>query len=105
LSDVEENATMRPSMNAVWALAVLLAPSVTEGADQKPAETLAALEKEQEAAWSELDNGRKPGTTEAEKKKAVERFYKSVGDLGRRAVALANKHPGTPDAVAVALRL
>jgi thiol-disulfide isomerase/thioredoxin len=90
---------MRLSMLAVWALAVLLAPSVTEGADQKPAETLATLKKEQEAAWDELDNGRKPGTTEAEKQKAVEHYYKTVGDLGRRAVALAKSHPETSDAV------
>jgi len=87
------------SMHALWVLAVLLVPSVSEGADQKPAETLDSLKKEQEAVWGKLDNDRKPGTTEAEKKKAVERFYRSVGDLGRRAVALAKKHPGTPDAV------
>ena len=31
LSDVKENATMRLSMHAVWALAVLLVPSVSEG--------------------------------------------------------------------------
>jgi thiol-disulfide isomerase/thioredoxin len=89
---------MRLSMHAVWSAVVLLVPAVTEGADQKPAETLAAIKKEQEAAWSELKNGRKPGTTDAEQKKAVERFYKSVGDLGRRAVALAKRYPDSPDA-------
>jgi thiol-disulfide isomerase/thioredoxin len=98
-SDVKENTTMRLSMHAVWALAALLASSVCEGADRKPAETLAALKKGQEAAWGELDKGRKLGTTEADQKKAVERFYRSVGDLGRRAVALARNHPGTPEAV------
>jgi thiol-disulfide isomerase/thioredoxin len=99
LSDVKEKATMRVSMHAVWALAVLLVPPVSEGADQKSSETLAAIKKEQEAASDKLDNGRKPGTTEAEKNKAAELYYKSIGDLGRRAVALAKKHPGTPDAV------
>jgi thiol-disulfide isomerase/thioredoxin len=99
LSDVKEKAKMRLSMHAVWALAVLLIPSVSEGADQKPSKTLAAIKKEQEAAWDKLDHGRKPGTTEAEKKKAVAQYYKTAGDLGRRAVALAKKHPDTPDAV------
>ena len=90
---------MRLLMHAVWALAILLAPAVSEGADEKPSETLASLKKEQEAAWDELANGRKPGTTAAEKKRAVKHFSRSVGDLGRRAVALAKKNPGTPDAV------
>ena len=90
---------MRLSTHAVWSVVVLLVPAVTEGADQKPAETLAAIKKEQEAAWSELDNGRKPGATEAEQKKAVEHFYKTVGDLGRRAVALAKRYPDSTDAV------
>jgi thiol-disulfide isomerase/thioredoxin len=101
LSDIKENTAMKLSTRAVavWVLAVLLVPPVSEGADQKPSETLAAIKKEQEAASDKLDNGRKPGTTEAEKKKAAERYYKSIGDLGRRAVALAKKHPGTPDAV------
>jgi thiol-disulfide isomerase/thioredoxin len=84
---------------AVWVLSVPLVLSVSQGSDQKRPETLVSLKKEQEALWDELDNGRKPGTTEAEKKKAAERYYKSIGDLGRRAVALAKQHPGTPDAV------
>ncbi len=99
LSDIKENAAMKLSTHAAWVLSVLLVPPVSEGADQKPAETVDSLKKEHEAVWRKLDNDRKPGTSEAEKKTAVERFYKSVGDLGRRAVALAKKHPGTPDAV------
>ena len=55
-------------------LAVLVAPSVSEGADQKPAETCASLKKEQEAAMEELESRRKPGTTESEQKKALDRF-------------------------------
>ncbi len=99
LSDVKGNTTMRFWMHAVWTLVVLFAPSVTEGVDQKPAATLAAIKKEQEAARAELDSGRKPGTTEAQQKKAVERYYKWVSDLGRRALALAKKHPDAPEAV------
>lgn len=82
-----------------WILTVLLVPAVTVGADQKSTETLASLKKEQEAAWDELAEGRKPGTSEADKKKAVEHFYETVGELGRRAVAFAKKHPGTSESV------
>lgn len=90
---------MRLSMNLVWALVALLAASVGEGADRKLAETLADLKKGQEAAWAELDDGRKPGTTEAQQKKAVERYYERVGALGRRALDLAEEHPEAPEAV------
>jgi hypothetical protein len=86
---------MRLSMHAVWSVVVLLVPAITEGADQKPAETLAAIK----AACSELDNGQKPGTTDADKKKWLEHYYKSVGDLGRRAVVLAKRYPDSPEAV------
>ncbi len=90
---------MRFSRHAVWTLAVLLSPSVTEGRDQKPAETLAAIKKDYEAGGAELENGRKPGTTEAEQNKAVERFSETVGELGHRAVALAKEHADSPEAI------
>jgi hypothetical protein len=43
---------MRLSTHAVWALTVLLAPSVSEGKDQKLAETLASLKKERVVRWT-----------------------------------------------------
>jgi thiol-disulfide isomerase/thioredoxin len=86
-------------MHRVLTLVVLLAFCVTEGATQEPAGALAALKEEQKAAGADLGNGRKPGTTEAEQKAALERYYRRVGDLGRRAVVMAKNQPGTPDAV------
>jgi hypothetical protein len=99
LSDIKGGIMLRLLNRAVLALAVLLAPCVTDGAKQEPAETLAALKKERAAAGVELSNGRKPGTIEAEQKKAMERYFTRVGALGRRAVALAKSQPGTPDAI------
>lgn len=90
---------MNSSLCIAWTLTVLLAPAFSESAGQVPSETLASLKTEHEAAREELSKAQKPGATEAEVKRAVERFSRSVGDLGRRAVALAKKHPGTPDAI------
>jgi thiol-disulfide isomerase/thioredoxin len=95
--------TMLFASHAAATLVILLAPSVTEGVDQKPAETLAAIKKEGEAGRAELRNGRKPGTTEAEQKKAAERYHELMGDLGRRSLALARTHPDAPDAVEAVL--
>jgi thiol-disulfide isomerase/thioredoxin len=90
---------MRLSMDAVLTLVLVLAPCVAEGAQEAPAENLAALKQERAAAGVELANGRKPGTSDAEKKEAVQRYYKRVAALGRRAVALARSRPGTSDAI------
>jgi peroxiredoxin len=95
--------TMLLASHAAAALVILFAPSVTEGADQKPAETLAAIKKERESAWAELRNVRKPGTTEAEQKKSAERYHERIGDLGRRALALARTDPDAPEAIEAAL--
>ena len=90
---------MRLLLHAVWVLAVLVSPSLSAAADEKPTETLASLKKEQEAALKELESRRKPGTTEAEQKKALDRYYETAADLGRRAVAVVKKRPDAPDAV------
>ena len=89
---------MRLTPLAVWVLAVLISPSLS-AADEKPEEALASLKKEEEGARKELESRRKPGTTEAEKKKALDRYYETATDLGRRALAVVKKHPDAPDAV------
>lgn len=90
---------MRLCTNAMGVLAILLVPFVTEGADQNPAETLAALKKAREAVWSELESGWKPGSAEAEQKKSVEHFCRSFSEIGHRAVDLAKSHPDSPVAI------
>ncbi len=87
---------MRP---AIWVLAVLVSPSLSAAADEKPTETLASLKKELVAASEELESRRKPGTTEVEQKKALDRFYETAADLGRRAMAIVKRHPDAPDAL------
>jgi thiol-disulfide isomerase/thioredoxin len=94
---------MRLASHSAAALVILLAPSVTEGLEQKPAETLAAIKKEREVAFAELRNVRKPFTIEAEQKKAAERYHERIGDLGRRALALARKDPDAPEAIQAVL--
>jgi thiol-disulfide isomerase/thioredoxin len=94
---------MRFASHAATALVILLAPSGTEGADQKPAETLAAIKQEREGAWAEFRNVSKPGTAEAEQKKSAERYKERIGDLGRRALALARKGPDAPEAIEAVL--
>ena len=69
---------MRLLIHAVWVLAVLVSPSLSAAADEKPTEALASLKKEQETALKELESRRKPGTTEAEQKKALYRYYETV---------------------------
>jgi thiol-disulfide isomerase/thioredoxin len=90
---------MRLLLHAVWLLAVLVSPSLSAAADEKPEETLASIKKDQDAALEELESRRKPGTTEAEQKKALDRYYETAADLGRRAVAVVKKRPDSPDAV------
>ena len=90
---------MRLMRRAVWVLAVLVSPSPCVAADEKPEETLASLKKEEEAAREEPESRRKPGTTEAEKKKALDRYFETVAGLGRRAVAVVKKRPDAPEAV------
>lgn len=90
---------MRLLLDAVWLLAVLVSPSLCAAADEKPEETLASLKKEEEAAREELESRRKPGTTDAEQEKALDRYYETVADLGRRAVAVVKRRPDAPDAV------
>jgi thiol-disulfide isomerase/thioredoxin len=89
---------MRFLLHAVWLLPVLVSPSLSAAADEKPEETLASLKKEVGAAFEELESRRKPGTTEAEQKKALDRFYETAADLGRRAVAAVKRRPDAPDA-------
>jgi len=86
---------------AVWTLAVFVGPSVSEGTDQKPNKTLALLKEDQAVALEELESRRKPGTTEAEQKKALDRYYETAGDRGRRAVALVKERPDAPDAIEI----
>ncbi len=90
---------MRLLLLAVWVLAVLVSPSLSAAADEKPEEALASLKKELVAASEELESRRKPGTTEAEQKKALDRYYETVADLGRRAMAVVKRRPDAPDAV------
>ncbi len=59
----------------------------------------ASLKKEQDVALEELESRQKPGTTEAEQKKALDRFYETAADLGRRAVAIVKNRPDAPDAI------
>src|SRR6185312_14679190 len=89
---------MRLLIHPVWVLAVLVSPSLSAAADEKPMETLASLKKEAETAFKELQSRTKPGTTEAEQKKAVDRCYETVADLVRRAVAFGKKRPDAPEA-------
>jgi thiol-disulfide isomerase/thioredoxin len=79
-------------------LAIVLSAPFAWGADPKPAESLAGLKKEVEASWEELARGRGPGTTEAEQKAAVDRYYKQSADIARRALVLAEANPGAPEA-------
>jgi thiol-disulfide isomerase/thioredoxin len=97
--------TMLQTLRVVGAMVIGLAVagSIAEGAEPKPADTLDVLKREQEAAWAELDEGRKPGTTEAEKQRAVDRYYERVSALGRRALALAAKDPAAPQSVEAVL--
>ena len=60
---------------------------------------MASLKKGEGAAFEELESWRKPGTTEAEQKKALDRYYETVAYLGRRAMAVVKRRPGAPDAV------
>ncbi len=90
---------MRLLLLAVWVLAVLVSPSLSAAADEKPEETLASLKKEEEGAREELESRRKPGTTDAEQKEALYRYYETVADLGRRAMAVVKRRPDAPDAV------
>lgn len=98
-SDFRENTTMRLMRRAVWVLAVLVSPSLSAAADEKPEESLASLKKEEEAAMVKLESRRKSGTTEAEREKALDRYYETATDLGRRALAVVKRHPDAPDAV------
>jgi thiol-disulfide isomerase/thioredoxin len=90
---------MRLLLYAVWLLAVLVSPSLSAAADERPEETLASLKKGGGAAFEELESRRKPGTTEAEQKKALDRYYETAADLGRRAMAVVKNRPDAPDAV------
>ena len=80
-------------------LAIMMVVPVARGADTKPAEELARLKKELEKTWETLRSERKPGTTEAEQKAAVDRYYKRTAGLGRRALALAETYPDAPEAL------
>ncbi len=79
-------------------LAILVALPMARGADTKPAEELARLKKDLETARETLDSDRKPGTTDAERKAAVARFYTRTTALGRSALALAETYPNAPEA-------
>ena len=80
-------------------LAILLAASVGKGADQpKPAEELAVLKKEAEAASAELGRAQGPGATEAKQKEGADRYCEKAAGLARRALSLAEAHPEAPEA-------
>ena len=90
---------IRLMRRAVWMLAILVSPSLCAAADERPEETLASLKKELVAASEELESRRKSGTNEAEQKKALDRFYETAADLGRRAMVIVKRRPDAPDAV------
>ncbi len=89
---------MRLAKHVGGLLATLLAAPFAGGADSKPAEILAGLKKEIEVAWEGLEHGRKPGTSEAEQKVAIDRYCQQAAALARRALALAKAHPDAPEA-------
>lgn len=88
---------MRRGLQTAGMLLGILGTSAALGGERTPAETLVELKMGQEAAWKALDEGRKPGTTEAEQKAAVATYYETMESLGRRAVALAREHPDTSE--------
>jgi thiol-disulfide isomerase/thioredoxin len=79
-------------------MAIVLTLPVARGDDKKPAEELPRLKKDLEKSWEILENERKPGTTDAERKAAVDRYYERTQDLARRALALAETYPDAPEA-------
>jgi thiol-disulfide isomerase/thioredoxin len=85
--------------HVVGPLAILLVAPASGMMDSTPAEELARLKKEVEAAWGELDSVQKPGATEAEQKAAYDRYSKQAAALARRALALAEAHPDAPEAL------
>jgi len=80
-------------------LAIFLLAPVTRGSDAKPAEELAGLKREAEAAMKALGESTKPGAPEAEQAAAGERYREQSRGLARRALALAEAHPDAPEAV------
>jgi AhpC/TSA family len=90
---------MRFVAHVVGPLAILLVAPASGMMDSTPAEELARLKKEVEAAWGELDSVQKPGATEAEQKAAYDRYSKQAAALARRALALAEAHPDAPEAL------
>jgi peroxiredoxin len=91
---------MRLATSVGGFLVFLLAALVATGADPKPVDTLKGLKKEIEVAWKCLDDGRKPGTPEAEEKAAVHRYCKEAAAIARRALVLAEDQTD-PDEAAV----
>jgi thiol-disulfide isomerase/thioredoxin len=89
---------MQPSRCASWALAVLIGPSIALAGNPQSADTLFGLKKAQEAALAELKASERPGTSAADQQNAAERFRKLCTELGRRALAIAQKDPDAPDA-------
>jgi thiol-disulfide isomerase/thioredoxin len=79
-------------------MAVVLAVPIARAADPKPAEEVARLKKDLEKAWEVLEGERKPGTTDAEQRAAVDRYYERTRELARRALALAEAHPESLEA-------
>jgi hypothetical protein len=79
-------------------LAILVGFPVARGADTKPAEELARLKKDLGKARQTLESDWKPGATDGERNAAVDRFYKQTAALGRRALALAERYPDSPEA-------
>ena len=90
---------MRFLLHALWVLPVLVSLALSVAADEKPAETLASLKKDLDTALAELASRRKPGTTEAEQKKALNRYYETAAGLGRRAVPIVKKRHDESDAL------
>ena len=77
-------------------LAVVVGVPAARGADTKPADELARLKKDLEKSWEILEGERKPGTTDAEQRAAVDRYYERTRELARRALAAGRGEPGGP---------
>ena len=91
---------MRSAKSIICVLAFVVAVPVARGADTKPAEELARLKKQLEKAYMDAwEVGRKTAMSEAERSAADDRYSREAVALGRRALALAEAHPDTPEAL------
>jgi thiol-disulfide isomerase/thioredoxin len=68
--------------------------------EASPAEQLRALKAEGDLAWRDFNRSDVPGTEEAVRKRAAERYRTREADLVRRVLTLAKDHPGATEAPA-----